>query len=52
MTKSVQKESQISLIHFLTHNLEHYVNRTLPLERENRFKNIMYIYSISQGYTE
>lgn len=52
VTKSVQKEFQISLIHFLTHNLQHYVNHTLPLERENRFKNVIYIYCIFQGYTE
>lgn len=54
VTKSVKKEFQISLIlffFFLTTNLEHYVNHTLPLERENIFKNMMYINCIFQGYT-
>lgn len=53
VTKTVKKEFQISLIHFffLTTNLEHYVNHTLPLERENIFKNMMYINCIFQGYT-
>lgn len=49
VTTSVQKGFQISLIHFLPHNLEHHVNHTLPLEREDRFKTMIYIYCIFQS---
>lgn len=29
-------------MYLLTHNLEHYVNHILPLDRENGFKNKMF----------